>query len=146
MGRPTKLTQALQERFCTLVADGWMLAHAAAECGIGETTLHRWLSDGGKDDAPDDLAGFRESCDRARALAERIVLKSIEDTAGQQGTDWKAQQWRLQVMNPRRFKPADKTELSGPEEGPIRLDLTKLSDAELERIASGNAPPGSGRD
>ena len=123
MGRPTKLTPELEAKFCKLVADG------------------------AKDDAPGDLAAFRESCERARALAERVILEDIALNAGQPATDWKAQQWRLQVMNPRRFKPADKTQLTGADDGPIRLDLTKLSDAELERIANGSgSPSGSGGD
>jgi hypothetical protein len=45
MGRPTKLTDELQERICLAMRNGDFLKTAAALVGISEATLHVWLRD-----------------------------------------------------------------------------------------------------
>lgn len=145
MGRPTKLTPELSAKLVALIEGGMLLEHAAAEVGIHRATLFRWLAEGEKEDADELYAEFCDGCERARARAERAVLDELKMRSEPGAGDWKACQWRLQFMNPRRFKPADKHEVTGAEGGPVKLDVTKLSDEELERIAAGGLPtPGGG--
>jgi len=42
MGRPSKLTSALTERLCALLRDGVPQETAAAQVGIGASTLYEW--------------------------------------------------------------------------------------------------------
>ena len=45
-GRPTKLTDDIQETICKHVAAGVSYADAARLVGVGTTTLHRWKTTG----------------------------------------------------------------------------------------------------
>ena len=126
MGRPTKLTAELSAKFCELVADGWFISHAAAEVGVTERCIELWRAAGEKDDADELHAAFFRDSERARAVAERRVLARIEDKSeaisrDMNPADWKADQGRLQIMNPKRDRETKRTELTGADGGAVQV-------------------------
>ena len=126
-GRPTLLTPELGKRICELVEGGMFLVHAAAEVGIGERTLLRWLSDGEKDDADELHRTFWQGCERARARAEakvwqNIAVKSEAISRDMNPADWKADMERLKAMNPKRYRETRRTELTGADGGPVVME------------------------
>jgi len=132
MGRPTKLTAELSDQLCALLADGWFLDHACAEVGVSRPTVETWMAKGEAEDADELHAGFLASCLRARAAGERKYLDRIDDIAeetsrqyGQgegRSRDWKAHAWRLERMNPSRYKETRRTEITGANGGPVVME------------------------
>lgn len=125
-GRPTLLTEDLAERICDLVEGGAFIVHAAAEVGIGERTLLRWLSMGEKDDADELHRAFWQGCERARARAEArlwesIASKSEPSPRAVNPGDWKADLERLRAMNPKRYRESKHTEVTGADGGPVQV-------------------------
>lgn len=106
-GRPTKLTPELQRKVVRGIRLGLSLEQAALAAGIGETTLHRWISEGAEDS---QFREFRESVREARAKRTAKLLKhvwrSMEDkttgTTLQRG-DWKAAWKVLETLEPKDF-------------------------------------------
>ncbi|MER5623975.1 hypothetical protein ABT061_23355 [Streptosporangium sp. NPDC002544] len=83
MGRPSKLTPALQADLVAALEAGHPIATAAALAGIGETTVHRWRQLGEDDDAPPRYREFREALTRARAKACAILVNAaMADAVG----------------------------------------------------------------
>jgi transposase len=60
VGRPTKLTEALQERVIEVLTAGRYLRDAATFTGVHEQTLYNWLTEGRADQAADKQTVYRE--------------------------------------------------------------------------------------
>ncbi|WP_449066239.1 helix-turn-helix domain-containing protein [Planomonospora algeriensis] len=69
MGRPTKLTPELADRFVTALEEGNSIRRAAALCGITRSTAHLWLARGEEEDAPPEFSDFSDRVTRARTRA-----------------------------------------------------------------------------
>lgn len=132
MGRPTKLTAELSDQLCALLADGWFLDHACAEVGVSRKVVYEWLEAAEKADASDLHTEFRDACERARSAGERKYLDRIADIAEESSVqygrgegksrDWKAHAWRLERMNPSRYKETRRTEITGANGGPVVME------------------------
>ena len=146
-GCPTKLTQAVSDRLCELVAAGDFVHWAAAEVGIGETTLWEWIQKGEAYDlatAGERIAGheifrnFARAFQRARAAGEKLRMQRAEID----GDPTKLARWGLEKINPKKFGPTAKVEHTGAEGGPIQI--TGARDRLLARLARLAPPEGEG--
>jgi len=119
MGRPSKLTQEVQDRVVAALRGGNYMETAARYAGIDESTLHRWIAKGKEDDASEPYQEFCKAVEKARAEAEVRNLHLIQNAAS--GGTWQAAAWFLERSFPGRWGRREKVEHSGPEGGPITL-------------------------
>lgn len=127
MGRPTKLTPELAERFCSLIAEGWFIEHAGPEVGVTGKTIHEWLRRAEEPDAEALHQDFRVSFERARAAAERAVwerikLKSEGNSRDYNPSDWKADMEWLKIANPKLYREAKAIEVTGKDGGAVQVE------------------------
>jgi transposase len=138
-GRPTLLDDDRLEAITNALRNGAYIDHAAQAAGIGTSTYHAWMERGRTERdrrraglAPDDnetkYLEFLESVERAQSEAAVDLLGEIANHA-RNGT-WQAAAWILERKFPRQWGRFDRTEHSGPEGGPVRLDV---STEDLER-------------
>ncbi|MYB35893.1 MAG: hypothetical protein F4Y26_00555 [Gammaproteobacteria bacterium] len=147
MGRPTKLTEKLQDEICKLIATGVPHLEAALEVGICETTFYNWRNRGeaskrGK--YVEFLKATKEA--EARFVASRVLriytaadespveTKTVEKeikapdgtvigsevttTTIEKPPDWRAALELLQRRRPQEFGRTQRIEHSGEIDGP----------------------------
>lgn len=149
-GRPTKLTEELTEQLCALLRTGEFLEHACAAVGLNKTTVYDWIKQGESEPEDGPHRIFSNACARAREEGERYHLERInkigdgEAHAGEgfSKPDWKARAWILERLNRARYGNVQKTELTGADGGPVKVE-TKHRDVLLEKLAriAGEAEP-----
>jgi hypothetical protein len=124
LGRPTKLTPAIQETIASIIRSGNYLSTAAATVGIGNSTIGIWMQRGDSDpeEHPDweIYRQFRDAVEGARAEAERRFLGIIADAAGD-GT-WQAAAWFLERSAPQRWGRFNRIEVTGADGGPVQVE------------------------
>ena len=144
MGRPTKLTDEIQQKILQALAAGNYQDTAAAYAGISTSTFYNWL-ERGKTERVRISAGekpkkteepyveFVDAIESARAQAEVRSVALIQKAAND-GT-WQAAAWYLERSHPQRWGRLNRTEISGPEGGPIetKIDIEAL-DAKIEEF------------
>ena len=132
IGRPTKLTNEVQERICDVLRAGNYQDAACGYVGISENTYYQWLKKGETGQQP--YADFREAVRRARAEAELRNVTLINRAA--QSGQWQAAAWHLERSFPRKWGRMERLEMTGAEGGPIGVAnprdklLNMLSDEE----------------
>lgn len=133
-GQPLKLLD--QDRVDNLLRNirlGAYMDAAAEHAGIGERTLYRWLEKGrteaehvdqGHEPNPDEAVylHFWQEVQKARAEAEVRHVANIT-TAANNGT-WQASAWWLERTRPEKYGRKLVTEVSGPDKGPIQVEIT----------------------
>jgi hypothetical protein len=77
IGRPTKLTPALQKQICGFIEKGNYISTACAACGIDERTYQRWVEWGKKGTEP--YATFVVSIKKAEVIAETARVERIQE-------------------------------------------------------------------
>jgi transposase-like protein len=138
-GRPTLLDEQRLEAITNALRNGAYIDHAAQAAGVSTRTYHGWMERGRAERdrinaglAPDpDEAPFMQflhSVERAQSEAAVDLLGEIANHA-RNGT-WQAAAWILERKFPRQWGRFDRTEHTGPEGGPMRLDV---STEDLER-------------
>lgn len=138
-GRPTLLDEDRLERITDALRNGAYIEHAAQAAGISPSTYHNWMDRGrterdrrraglAADDHETPYVDFLESVEKAQSEAAVELLGEIANHA-RNGT-WQAAAWILERKFPRQWGRFDRTEHSGPEGGPVRLDV---STEDLER-------------
>jgi hypothetical protein len=134
-GRPSKLPVA-EERILEDIRAGCYPEQAAQAAGVSPSTLYAWKAKGEKEsDGPYRrfLLRLRQAEAEAELKAVKVMRSAIEDDG-----DWKAALAFLERRFPGRWRRQQTNELVGPGGGPLlaeqlsRLDVSKLSDAELE--------------
>ena len=140
MARPTELTDALALEIAGHLLYGNSIADSCALVGISEQTYHNWIKRGEAGEEP--FFGFLELTRAARADARRKLVKTVVDAAE---NDPKHAQWLLERMDRANWgRTVDvRAEHSGPGGGPIEIDVTKLTDAELRAIVEGKSGGGT---
>lgn len=129
MGRPTKLTAEVQDRIVGALRAGSYQETAARYAGISPKTFYEWMNRGESDDPEQTLfREFREAVERAKADAEIRDLLLI-DKAANDGS-WQAAAWKLERKFPHRWGRLQRTEVSGPEGSPLKIEF----DAKAELI------------
>jgi transposase len=143
-GRKSLLTPERQQTILDLIAAGNYIDTATKASGISHQTLSNWLSRGtaererlqaNPNAEPDPkehkYLEFLEESEKAFAIAEARNMAIIQ-RAAHDGT-WQAAAWILERTRGKRYQRVDKSEISGPEGGPLRINV---STEELERKVS----------
>lgn len=131
------------ESICDKVAGAELYKDIAADCGVGTSTLMRWLS------LEDHEAAYARA---VVARAERLVEETIEisdmdpGTTPQGGTDSGAvahqrlrvdsRKWLVSKMLPKKYGDSSTLEIGNKDGKPFKTtqDLSKLSEAELKSL------------
>ncbi|MEM1415125.1 MAG: hypothetical protein AAGH15_09505 [Myxococcota bacterium] len=101
---PVKLEDAVVETLAAAIEKGTTVKLACLEAGISRVTFWRWLKEGAKDEADEELQLFALRMERALAKAENTLVQVVrngKDIKGQ--PDWKAAAHMLAVRNPKEF-------------------------------------------
>lgn len=122
MGRPLKLTPAVQETICKAISAGNYSEIAARYAGVASTTFYKWMALGEGENAKDPFREFREAVENARATAEVRNIAMIQQAANN-GT-WQAAAWYLERTAPNRWGRRSSVEVTGAEGGPVRMDIS----------------------
>jgi len=144
-GRPPKIDPDLVNRLVTNLRLGAYMDAAAKYVGIGESTLYRWLDRGraeaarvedGEPPNPEETTykELWEAIEKARAEAEIRHTGNIT-TAANNGT-WQASAWWLERTRPNKFGRRLATEVTGPNGGPVEIDVQVTPEALSARIAA----------
>lgn len=131
MGK-TKLTTEVRDRIVQALTAGNYQETAALYAGIDQGTYYRWMERGRIErdrinagekplKAETIYREFREAVETARAQAE-VRNAGIINKAANDGT-WQAAAWYLERSHPQRWGRINRTEISGPEGGPIRTEV-----------------------
>ncbi|MFI9552357.1 hypothetical protein [Nonomuraea endophytica] len=139
MGRPTKLTPELQDQLCRHLKAGHFLGTAADLCGVGRSTVHRWLAQAEEEDAPAELRAFQAAVTQARATSADILIaaafadavggvlvREAERADGTRERAWSQPNGRVALdllarMFPDDWRPVKAVEVSGPQGRPVEL-------------------------
>lgn len=135
-GRKTRLTLDRQEKIINAIRAGAYIETAAAAAGINKTSLYAWLKKGER--YPGTIfSAFADAVNAALAQAEMRDVLAISKAAGE--GDWRAAAWRLERKFPGRWGQTTRTQISGPDGGPVQVntnvDVTKLTDEQLAALA-----------
>lgn len=136
------LTDDTHERIIGALRLGNYVEHAATYAGISRATLYNWLKKGDAarerrdsgeelDDNEERYARFSEDVDTARAAA---IIRNVGIIQQAAQTNWQAAGWFLERTAPQHFGRQIRTELSGPDRGPIQVEVTR--DELIEEISS----------
>lgn len=138
-GRKTLLTDQRQEAIATMLRAGAYVEDACRAVGIHRATFYNWMARGatqrerlnaGLEIEPDEQPYLDFLDTMEEADAEGIIGHVMNiDNAAKNGT-WQASAWILERKQPKKWGRADRTEITGPEGGPIQITV---STEELER-------------
>ena len=116
MGRRTKLTPEVRDRFAKALTQGLPYSLAARYAGIGERTVYEWLAKARADDADPWYCGFAEAVESAEATAALISLGQVQTAA--RGGNWRAAAWILERRFPEFFARPAKRENPAAQQTP----------------------------
>lgn len=125
-GTPTELTPETHAQIVQLARDGIRVTHIADSLGIHRSKIYEWLQKGeGKHESCGGLGGFEPyksfALDYRKARADKTIeLLREHDRIAVEENDTKAIQWRLGILD-KVYRPAGRTELSGPRGGPLEI-------------------------
>lgn len=130
-GRPCKLTPEVQKRIVDALRGGNFRETAAKWAGVSPGVVSQWMSRKGE-----PYESFQRAVDDAEQGAEVRSVALIMKAAAE---DPKHAQWWLERKFPERWGRKERYTVTGPGGGPlaVAIDVTKLSDEELERIIAG---------
>lgn len=135
MARPHKprLTPEVHAHIVASLRAGNYVEHAASTANIARSTLYEWLRKGeaalAKSEADETLTemeqrylDFMMDVDRARSDAISHNLQMIQDAAPK---NWQAAAWYLERTAPQFFGRHMRTEITGPNNGPVQVEVSK---------------------
>ena len=136
---------ALIKRLIEALKAGNYIDTACDYAGINQNTYYRWTKAGrneadriarGEEPDPDKAAflDLAEQIQQARAEATVRNVMLIQ-TAARNGT-WQAAAWWLERTQPAKYGRRLQTEVSGPDGGPVAVDVSVSPEALADRIAS----------
>ncbi len=140
MGLPSKLNRALLDRICEFIRAGNLPDVAAGACGINRQTFIEWMKEGARirdrlgpnsEMSPQRqiLVDLSKEVEKAQDVAQARDVMTIGNAAKK---DWRASAWLLERRNKGIWLPTNRTELSGPEGGPVEVKsweaLAKLAE------------------
>ena len=132
-GRPTKLTDQIQNDLCSVIAAGNYLETACAFVGVTRKTVRNWMKEGARQKRG-RYAEFLHAIKRAMAQAEISDVATIKKAAADQ---WQAAAWRLERKSWRRWGKKDKLNqvVSGPDGGPVEMAVADMEAVRAKRWA-----------
>ena len=128
--KPVKLDDALQAKVIAMLQEGNYISTSCRAVGISRETFYTWLENGeGREVVTADgtvivydkplYREFREKAQEAIALAEVALVHQAK-----KGLDgWQAQMTMLERRFPERWARRDRTEVTGPGGGPVRVEV-----------------------
>lgn len=126
VGRPPLYSEELADIICEKIALGSNLHRICAEEGMpGNTAVYRWRQK--YPEFEEKYARAKEfradnRCDKIDALLEKVEKGEIDPQAAKVILDgWK---WQAGHENPKRYSPRLQSEISGPNGGPIKTQVT----------------------
>lgn len=146
MGRPTKLTPQLTERIAMLIKGGAYPTKAAVAAGLSEASYFAYMARGRAEQermaeqsstrpkaSERPYIDFLEAVEQASAEIQAIMANKIV-TAAQAG-DWKAALAYLERTNREEWGRVTRTELTGAAGGPVKQEVSTITDADLLALA-----------
>jgi hypothetical protein len=116
IGRPPRLTPALQEKLVAAVrAVGW-INPAARQCSIPEPVVREWIARGrGQHARPwtPEYAAFAAAIEAAQADWEASKLALIDTAARKKAECWGAAVWALERFDPEHYGRRNRVDISG---------------------------------
>ena len=127
------LTDEVHDRIVGTLRLGNYVEHAASYAGISRGTLYNWLKKGDDararrengaelDEVEERYAKFSEDVDNARATA---VVRNVSIIQQAAQTNWQAAGWWLERTAPQHFGRQMRTEVSGPNQGPVQVAVSR---------------------
>jgi hypothetical protein len=134
------LTPELSKRICDYLRRCPNITLAFASVGLSRQTYYEWEKRGlAADDPEDEYAVFLRDSEQAMADFISSKVDSIEAAGDSDPRNWTAHAWLLERLKPEVFGRRDRHEHTGEGGGPVRFDVRKLSDEELdEALGSGD--------
>jgi hypothetical protein len=126
-GASTKHTPTTEDLIIDAVNDGCTLRLAAKAGGISYETLRTWLR--AADDGDERYVPFAKRFYAAEATGARENFRNIKNAGA---SDWRASAWILEHRYPEEYGTKQRTELSGPDGGPIAVNTPALEQAAQE--------------
>lgn len=146
MGRPSLLSDEVETLIVAELKDGSSTEDAGALCGINVDTVRHWVREGVRaqraldEDGtaiPDNrvaMVQFSAAVKLAKAEARKHARSHIKRAMP---TQWQAAAWFLERSAPEQYGKQTKTEISGPDQGPIQVEAKgSLGDAIDAAIAA----------
>jgi len=132
VGRPTKLTKAIQDELVKTLRSGNYLETAASFAGLSHSIIREWVRRGERESIrltndPEakpikseiPFMEFSVAIKKAQAQSEVMDVMLIGNAARE---SWQAAAWRLERKFPDRWGRKDKHEVSGPNGGPVQVE------------------------
>lgn len=131
--KPPSINDGKVQQLLTALRYGNYMDAACAAAGVGVTTVYRWINEGqdesqriasGEEPNPHkaNYVEIMEAIQKARGEAEARNVAVIQKAA-QDGT-WQASAWWLERSRPQKWGRYTRTEISGPNEGPLQMNVT----------------------
>lgn len=120
MARPTKLTPKLADRVLEALRAGVTIEAACSAGPIAPSTFYDWVRRG-RTTTRGKFHDFAEAVDMAQLDAERTL---VEAWRAHVVDDWRAAAELLARRFPERWRRPSAVELSGPNGGPVAMEIT----------------------
>lgn len=135
IGRPSKYSQEALDAICRSVRLGLSYERAAENAGIAQSTLSQWMQK--ERNGHPRYQGLNDALAKARAEGEtRLIARVIK--AGEE--DWRAAAWILERRHPEHYARMERREVSGPDGGPLRVEVSSWVDLVRQATAAESAP------
>lgn len=131
-GRKTKLNQDVQDRLVNAIRMGATYDLACKYAGITYQTFLNWKANAAEQTSGSFVELF-EAIARAEGEAAIKWLALLEKHATDDPS-WAA--WKLERRYPEHYG-RNRIELTGADGGAVQIDITQMSDEDLERLAAG---------
>lgn len=143
MGRPTKLTPALQDEIVEYLKAGNYIETACAVVGVGRSTYYDWIKRANEATRQNKYTRFRDAVNKAQAWAEARLVAIISRQAEK---SWTAAAWLLERRHTEKWdknkneptktdKKEDDDQDTPPEKPePVNGDVSHISPEDQEFI------------
>jgi hypothetical protein len=128
IGRPTKLTPAVQQRLVQAVADGNYREAACAYAGIGWSTFSRWMQRG----EAARSGPFRELWEAIQEAEAEAEFRVVGQWQQQIPENWQAARDFLARRYPERWGPKERREVTGKDGGPLEQHVQVSGESVIE--------------
>jgi len=135
-GRPSNYSDKVVDEICERIADGESLTQICEEEDKpSRRSVFRWLNDPANELFRRKYARAREASAEATAddvehISRMAARGEIEPAAARAAID--GLKWSAGKRSPKKY--GDKVALTGPDDGPIKVDLSGLSEDQLAQL------------
>lgn len=112
-GRPTKYTPDRVKRILEAIKLGVAYIDAASYAGVGLATFNEW-----RDRYPEFAGAVEEAAGQAVVANMAKIQKAATEGS------WQASAWILERRHPDRYGRTTRTELTGPDGGPVQTQAS----------------------